>query len=148
MNENSSKSFKKIKDIQEDIINIDSKNKSKSILFPIVFINEREDEMNSYLTEFDNLSSNFIQNIEKCLNELNKLKIELRYIADIVKRIEKFNSDIEIDQVLKEEKFKKYINQFFYELDNFNGQYSGKLQDIIKLLYKERHEGLEEFFRK
>lgn len=148
MNENSSKSFKKIKEIQEDIINIDSKNKSKSILFPIVFINEREDEMNCYLTEFDNLSSNFIQNIEKCLNELNKLKIELRYIADIVKRIEKFNSDIEIDQNLKEAKFEKYITQFFYELDNFNSQYSGKLQDIIKLLYKERHEGLEEFFRK
>lgn len=148
MNENSSKSFKKIKDIQEDIVNIDSKNKSKSILFHIVFNNDREDEMNCYLTDFDNLSLKFTQKIEKCLNELNKLKIELRYIADIVKRIEKFNSDIDIDQTLKEEKFEIYKNQFFYELDNFNSQYSGKLQDIIKLLYKERHEDLEEFFKK
>ncbi len=76
------------------------------------------------------------------------MKKELRLLSDIVKRIENFNSDIDVDQKLKEENFKKYKDQFFYELDNFEKEFGGKLEEIIKTLYTERFGNLDRFFKK
>lgn len=94
------------------------------------------------------MALNLNKNIEKSVNDLEKLKKELRLLSDIVKRIETFNSDIDVDQKLKEENFKKYKEQFFYELDNFEKDYGGKLQEIIETLYTERFGNLDGFFNK